>query len=373
MKHHYILFILLLVTACNSRQQKNATLNANKSYEPKYAKSFALHSKTDTTILTVINPWQHASDIEFNYILTPNASPDALNEIKIPVERAICMSTTHIAFLSALGKISAISGISGLKHVSDTAVIRMGQEKKISEVGYETNLSYELVFSLKPDVVFAYGVQGEFTNVEKKLNELGIKVVYIGEYLEDTPLGKAEWIVAMSAFFNNQSYAEKIFEKIVTEYNNTKALTTNVENKPKVMLNVPYKDTWYLPGTQSNTVQLINDAGGDYIFSSHNKRESYPMSIEKAFVMAQGAEYWLIGNYAKTLDELKSIDVRMADIPTFKDKKIYNSNLRLNSAGGDDYWESGVIKPEVILKDMIKIMHPELLPNHELYFYRHLE
>jgi iron complex transport system substrate-binding protein len=283
------------------------------------------------------------------------------------------MSTTHVAFISALGEAATISAVSGLKHVSDTAVRAQAAAGVTVDVGYDASVSYELIFALKPDVVFAYGVTGEFTVVEKKLNELGIKVVYIGEYLEEQPLGKAEWLLAMSAFFDRETQAVAAFDTVEARYLAAAAMVKNVAHKPLVMLNVPYKDVWYLPGTRNYTVRFIEDAGAEYIYPSHRQRETYPMSIENAFVLAQKADFWLLGNWAKSLGDLKANDPRMAEIPAFKKGKVYNSNLRMNSDGGDDFWESGIVQPDVILNDMIKIFHPELLPEHELYFYRHLE
>jgi iron complex transport system substrate-binding protein len=364
--------LLFIVLACGARQKHNLLSGEYEVYKPKYAQGFSLYRAGDTTILKVTDPWQFASEVEFNYILTPNALPNVFNEIKVPVTKAICMSTTHVAFISVLDKTSSIAGVSGLRHVSDSAVIAMGKAKKVVDVGYDSNLSYELIFSLMPDVVFAYGVRGEFSVIEKKLNELGIKVVYFGEYMEDTPLGKAEWIVAMSAFFAGQQSAEKIFEQIETNYINAKKITDNIEYKPKVMFNVPYKDTWYLPGTKSYMVKFVNDAGAEYIYPENEGRNSYPMSIEKAYGIAQNADFWLIGNPSKSLAELENTDSRMSEIPAFIDKKIYNSNLRANDFG-DDFWESGIVNPDIILKDLIKIFHPELIPEHDLYYYRHLE
>lgn len=367
------ILLLSIVFACGTKPKPAGKISGgHEIYRPKYARGFSLYRSGDTTVLKVIDPWQFASGVEFDYLLTPKASPDALNEIKIPVTKAVCMSTTHVAYISALGRTASISGISGLRHVSDSTVVAMGKADRIVDVGYDSNLSYELIFSLMPDVVFAYGVRGEFSTVEKKLNELGIKVVYFGEYMEETPLGKAEWIVAMSAFFDLQQHAAEIFEQTETNYNDTKKTVGNVEYKPKVMFNVPYKDTWYMPGTKSYMVKFVSDAGAEYIYPDNEGRNSYPMSMEKAYSIAHGADFWLIGNSSKSLAELKNTDPRMAEIPAFRDKKIYNSNLRANEYG-DDFWESGIVKPDIILKDLIKIFHPEFIPDYNLYYYRHLE
>jgi iron complex transport system substrate-binding protein len=369
--NHVLVSLLLFVAFACGTKSKMVVDSGDLIYKPEYAQGFSLYRSGDTTIFRVTDPWQFAEGVEFRYLLTPNASPEAMNEIKIPVTRVVCMSTTHVAFISALDQIASISGVSGLRHVSDSALTARSRDTLVVDVGYDSNLSYELIFSLKPDVVFAYGVRGEFAAVETKLNELGIKVVYFGEYMEDTPLGKAEWIVAMSAFFDEREYAEAIFRQIETRYNQAKVLTQNVEHRPDVMFNVPYKDTWYMPGTDNYMVRFVRDAGAEYIYLDNKGRNSYPMSIEKAYIIAQDADFWLIGNSSKSLDDLKNVDPRMADIPAFRNRTIYNSNRRANDYG-DDFWESGIVNPDIILRDMIKIFHPELVPDHDFYYYRHL-
>jgi iron complex transport system substrate-binding protein len=363
-------FVCFAANCGSKRQQANPAVE-HEIYTPKHAKGFALFGNGDTIVLKVTNPWQFADNIEFNYILTPNASPNARNEIKTPITKAICMSTTHVAFISALEKVSSIVGVSGLKHVSDSAVVAMGKENRVVDVGYDSNLSYELIFSIAPDVVFAYGVQGEFAAVEKRLNDLGIKVVYFGEYMENTPLGKAEWIVAMSVFFGDLHNAKMAFDRIESDYNDARKLSENVAEKPKVMFNISYGDTWYMPGTDSYMVKFVSDAGAEYIYPDNSGRNSWPMNIEKAFDIARNADFWLIGNESKSLDELKNTDHRMAEIPAFKRKRIFNSNLRSNGYG-DDFWESGIVNPDIILKDLIKIFHPQIIPDHDFFYYRHL-
>ncbi|MDR2562697.1 MAG: ABC transporter substrate-binding protein [Prevotellaceae bacterium] len=366
---------LTLMTGCGNAPapHKSAAGGEEVSYNPRHAKGFSIREAGDTTFLKVINPWQFASDVKFEYALVPEASKDDMLRIKVPVQRVVCMSTTHVAFVSALEQTDAICGISGVAHVSDSAVRRMYVEKKLFDVGYDAGLSYELLYSLRPDVVFAYGVKGEFAVVEKKLNELGIKVVYFGEYLEDTPLGKAEWLIPVSLFFGKREKAEILFDEIESDYELAKKTVADAAiTKPKVMLNMPFKDVWYLPGNKGYMSEFLRDAGCNYIYSDYNERESYPASIEKAYALAQQADFWIIGDPVRSLNEIRRIDPRLAEIPAFKNGRVYNNNFRTNESGGNDFWEAGTVKPNLILRDLIKIFHPDLLPQYEFYFYEKL-
>lgn len=366
--------VIAMLSGCGSGVQSSRTdENKNSSYTPRHAAGFEIRAQGDTTYLKVINPWQFASEVQFEYTLVPDAAGDDLHCISVPVQRVVCMSTTHVAFISALGCTDAIGGISGVSHVSDTAVRRKYAEKKLFDVGYDAALSYELIYALRPDLVFAYGVKGEFAVVEKKLNELGVRVVYIGEYLEDTPLGKAEWLIPISLFFDRRAKAEELFDSTEADYllaKQTVALAAPA--KPKVMLNMPFKDVWYLPGNKGYMSEFLRDAGCEYIYSDYNERESYPASIEKAYALAQDAEVWLVRSHVKSLDEIRNTDPRLTEIPAFVSGKIYNNNRRTNEFGGNDYWESGTVNPNLVLRDLIKIFHPDLLPNHEFYYYEQL-
>ena len=376
MKYTYLhLFVIAcLLFSCGGKPTKQTDNSLKLSYTPKYAQGFELGNEGATKVLRVRNPWQGASDVVYSYYLKPDADPKKPDEIKTPVENLICLSTTHIAYIDAIGKTNTIDGVSGSSYVSNATVRQGIADKRVLDVGYEGNLMYETVLSLQPDVVFAYGIGGEFAAIATKLNELGVKVVFFGDYLEDTPLGKTEWLMAVAAFFNCENEAETQLNEIFKNYNDLSGkIKTETGSRPKVMMNAPWRDTWYIPGGKSYMIKLIEDAGGDFIFAGNDKRDSYPISLERAYSEALNADFWLNTNAAVSLDEIKQIDTRLADIPAYKNRKIYNNNARMTAGGGSDFWESGVMNPHIILMDVVKIFHPHILPNHELVYYRQLQ
>lgn len=363
--------ILLFSIACKSPQKTKVEQDEIR-FIPKYATGFSLSQKEGKKVFTVRNPWQNVENIEYTYTLSSNADKTNNREIKIPIKRAICMSSSHIAFIDALDEINSVVGVSGLQYIHNKTVRERSEEGKVFDVGYDSNLTIEQIYALQPDVLFAYGVMGTFSSVEDKLNELGIKVVYIGDYLEEDPLGKAEWLIALSAFYNREDHAKQIFEHLEDEYNNVVELVKQVQERPKVMLNSPYKNVWYLPGGKSNMAKFLQDAGANYLNIDFDSRDSYPMNIEEAYTLAMQADYWIAGNFISSLKEIVTTDNRMANIPSFKAERVYNYNSRITSGGGSDFWESGVVNPQIILRDLVKIFHPELMPNHELYYFEQL-
>lgn len=365
-----------LVFACRQATEKTKTDNGQYEmyYKPAFSERFVIETNGKEKRLVVYNPWQGSRNIKFTYTLTHSENNDA-HTVKIPVERVVCLSSTHLAFVDFIDEIDKVTGVSGSGFISNQRARQLITDGKIVDVGYENYLSYEVIASLKPDVVFAYGVDGELGKTEAKLNEMGIKLVYIGEYLEHTPLAKAEWAVAIAAFFDKTEAAAEKIKKIETEYSRLKNIAAKTAYKPKVLINAPYRDVWYLPAARSAAVNFLKDAGGEYIFESEmqSSRESNPTNIEYAYTKALNADVWINQNNETDLTQLKQFDVRLANLPVFKNSNVYNSNARLTAGGGNDFWESGVVNPQIILKDLIKIFHPELLPEHQLFYYRKLE
>ncbi|MDR1348200.1 MAG: ABC transporter substrate-binding protein [Prevotellaceae bacterium] len=375
-KFWFLLIGVFIVSSCRQNTTKTDADGGQHEiyYRPAFSERFVIENDGDDKRLTVYNPWQGSHDVKFSYTLT-NSNNDGVHTVKIPVERVICLSSTHVAFIDFINKADRIIGVSGTGYISNENVRRQIKRNQTVDVGYENYLSYEVIASLKPDVVFAYGVDGELGKTEAKLNEMGIKLVYIGEYLEKTPLAKAEWAVAVAAFFNEEEKAIEKFKNIEYEYNQLKELAENVADKPKVLINAPYRDVWYLPSTESTTIGLLNDAGGKYIFEAEtrNASKTSPTSIEYVYAKALDADVWINQNSETSLQQLQSLDVRLAGISAFKNGNVYNNNKRLNYQGGNDFWESGIVNPQIILQDLIKIFHPDLLPEHQLFYYKKLE
>jgi len=274
--------------------------------------------------------------------------------------------------LSILKEQESIVGISGIRYVSDSTTQQMIKSNKIVDVGYEESLNYELILSLKPDIILAYGVESEKIGYITKLKDLGLPVVFVAEYLEDSPLAKAEWIKLFGVLYNKESYSDSVFSTIKDEYNNLKQKALKYKTKPKVFAGLPWKESWFISGGKSNLAQLINDAGGSYIWKDDTTHESFPLSLEAVFQKASQADYWINTGTANSLSEIPNSDERLTLFKPFIKKNIFNNNQRVCLNGGNDYWESGIVKPQFILKDLLEIFHPDAFPNHTLYFYKKL-
>jgi len=379
----FILWMSLIAALVSSCYNSTAGLTEsdpnNSDAAIKYAQRFTLEKTDSSAILTVTDPWQGAKGIRQVYHLVgrdleTTGWKDTSAIIRVPVKSVICMSTTHVAMIAALGRIDAITGVSGAGFIYDPRVRERIGRGLIREVGYESGLNHELVLSIAPDIMIAYGIGSESAGYLGKLKELGVKVLFNADYLEKDPLAKAEWIKVFGALFSLEQPADSVFDSVCESYNQIKGFVQrHSAGKPDVLLGLPFRDTWFVSPGDSYPGRLIEDAGGKYLWYDTKSTVSMPLSLEEVFLRSLKADYWLNTGSAASKSEIASLDPRLQEIPCFNTGTIYNNNMRISPSGGNDYWESGIINPHIILKDVASILHPEMFPGYELFYYRKLE
>lgn len=370
----FLLLCFLFLASCVSNKKSSLEAFQRDVYTPNYATGFKILGADDaaSTIIQVHNPWQGAKDVEMSYFISRNGeqAPVGFTGPTIPAgaQRIVCMASSYIAMLDALGQTERIVAVSGIDFICNPSIL--ARKDSIKDMGPEMN--YELLLGLKPDVVLLYGIGDAQTAVTDKLKELAIPYMYVGEYLEESPLGKAEWLVALSELTNSREKGIEVFSNIPDRYNALRAIAQSVKPRPTVMFNTPWNDTWVMPSTKSYMAQLVADAGADYIYKENSSNSSTPIGLETAYELIQKADYWINVGSVTTMDELKNVNPKFADAKSVREKTVYNNNRRLTPAGGNDYWESAVVHPDVVLRDLIRIFHPEISSD-SIYYYRRLE
>ncbi len=373
-----VLLSFLIVACTGNKAVPGEKLKSHEVPVISYAKRFRIEKTDEYSQLSVIDPWQGASDIVQKWFLVPRGKElpsfiDSSQVIKVPVKKIVCMSTTHIAMIAALDETRSIQGFSGTRFLFSHELTENVENGTIREIGYEDNLNKELILKLNPDLVMVYGIGSESAGFIGKLKELGVKVLYNADYLETDPLGKAEWVKMIGALYSKEYMADSLFRTIEEEYNMIKSyVNTHAKERPEVLLGLPFKDTWYVSPGNSYVSRLIEDAGGDYLWHSIVSSVSMPMGLENVYIKALSADYWLNTGTADSKNEILSIDSRLAELPCFKKGNLFNNNNRTNFNGGNDYWESGSLNPNIILYDIASILHPGLFPDRKLYYYKKL-
>lgn len=285
--------------------------------------------------------------------------------------RLVCMSSTQVAMLDALGATDRIVGVSGLQYISNKDV----HQRDVADVGPMENVDYERLVALEPDLVLLYGIGGA-SPMQSKLDELQIPYFYIDEYSEQSPLGKAEWLVAIGEITGLGDRARNRFGEIEQAYHQVAARASAAGasgrgKSPSVMVNMPYNGVWYMPSQQSNLVTMIKDAGGSYTYPN-NSADSEPVDIEKACHLAADADVWINADGVADMAALRSMVPQFADSPAVAARRVWASDRRSTPGRGNDYYESAVVRPDIVLRDLYHIFYPDLTPDYTPYYYRQL-
>lgn len=364
--------IFSLLVGCSGGVKRGAESFTDSVYTPKYASGFTIDAdEMGNTLVRVMRPWQgDALQAQTLAIFATEADAEGYEGEYIVghASRVVCMSTSYIAMLAAIDAVDAVVGVSGKQYVMNKAV---ASNADVKDVGYDSNLDYETLVMLDPDVVLMYGVTAENGAVTAKLRDLGIPYLYLGDYTEESPLGKAEWLVAVAEIMGCRELGIERFTEIEQRYNDTKNSVQRTAVAPKVMFNLPYQDVWYMPSDDSYMVQLVEDAGGEYIYKGKNPTGgSKAISLEEAYMLVSDADIWFNVGQCSTLEELRRSAPHFVATSVVTRGEVYNNNRRRTSAGGSDFWESAIVRPDVVLEDMATIIAGG---DGELYYHQQLE
>lgn len=379
----FIVFFVLILQGCFTKKEKKEIHKSNTiiksdgfnfSTSIKYAKGFVIKDFKDYKQLIVFDKWN--KDTLTNCIIYPkgNSKPNKLPKhdfsLSVPISSIACLSSTHIGFVNLLNELDKVQGVGDGKHIYNSFLRKKYEEGKIVDLGVHMTNNIEGIIDLSPDLVLKTG----FNNVKKndvRINQAGINVSYNVEWMEGSMLARAEWLKYISCFFCKEQMADSIFNNIETRYLKVRKLALGVNEKPKVLSGQNFKGVWYMPGGQSYMSLLIQDAGGDYYYKRDSSVGSLRLSLEVVIDKQLDCDIWL-GPRVNSLSELSAIDKRYDLFKAYKSSNIYTFNNRLSPSGGNDYWETGIANPDIILYDVIKIFHPSLVPNHKLFYYKKL-
>jgi len=357
-----LLLLTVIAVPAGCGRSKGEDSSGRAAWHPlpvHYAGGFLLDTAAGIVRAQVVNPWQGDKKERFTYLIIRDNKrdqrPQAAVVVHAPVRRVVCTSTTHVAFLSALGRSSSIVGISGRDYICDSTLRRRIAAGGVKDIGYDRNMNYELIVQLRPDVVFLYGIGPAVKGTAARLASLNIPAVIVGDYLERTPLGRAEWIRFFGAFFGMTGGPARFADSLAARYDSLQQQVRDTARRPLVMTGLPWNEVWYVPGNGSLTAAFIRDAGGRYVWDNIASGDAVPRDIEKVFRKAGDADIWINCGTASSLQEITATDERLGLFRPVKTGRVYNNDARLNETGGNDYWESGVVHPDIILEDLQKI------------------
>lgn len=370
----FFLVFSLFIQCKEKTETENATpLSKN---EIQYAKGLKIYKHQGYSIIKITNPWPEAKE-SFTYILKEKNGiiPDSLKQfsiIQIPIKSIVVTSTTHIPALELLGVENTLVGFPSTAYISSEKTRKLIDAGKVREVGVNENLNTEVLIDLNPDVIVSFGVSNSNPTLDN-LQKSGLKVLLNGDWTEQSPLGKAEWIKFFGALYGLDSKADTLFSEIEKEYNNTLALAKKATSKPTVLSGAIYQEQWYVPQGESWAAFFLKDAQSNYLWADTKGTGSLAVPLESILEKAQNADFWIAPGDFSSLKQMSDSNPHYNQFKSFKNKKVYSYSVNKGAKGGIIYFEWSPTRPDWVLKDLIKIFHPELIPNHNLFFFQKLE
>jgi len=371
----YIISLLLLFTFVNCKKETVTNQIKVPKNEVKYAKGFSIINYDGFSIVNVTNPWPNANK-SYTYILKEKNGivPENLKQfttINVPIKTIVVTSTTHIPSLEMLGVEKSLVGFPKLDYISSEKVRALIDAKKIKELGSNHSLNTEVLIDLQPNVIIGYGLDNSNPTLDN-LEKNGLKVLLNGDWNEQTPLGKAEWIKFFGALYGKQELANTLFSKIEKDYLKTLEIAKKATSNPTILAGDMFEDKWYLPQGTSWGCQLLKEAKGNYLWSETSGTGSLALSFETVLEKGKEADLWITSGQFSSLKQMTDANSHYAQFKAFQQKNVYSFSGKKGKTGGVLYYELAPNRPDLVLKDIVKILHPELLVGYKPFFFKKL-
>jgi len=345
----------------------------------RYAKSFHVLHFDEYSTIQVTKPWPGAQK-DYNYLVVPKEKLAAMSipkgkydaVITTPIERIVATSTTHIPALESLEGLTKLVGFPNTDYISSMPARALISQGKIEDLGNNEKLNTEKVLELQPNLIIGFAVDQENTSYQAFM-QAGIPVIYNGDWTEESPLGKAEWIKFFGVLLNKQEEAGQLFKEIESAYLETKELAKNTTTKPTVISGALYKDVWYMPAGESWAAQFIKDAHAHYLYQDTAGTGSLSLSLESVLEKGVSAEAWIAPSQYTSYAEMQQANEHYQQFKAFKNQHVFTFAGTKGAKGGLLYYELAPQRPDLVLKDLVHFLHPEVLPEHTPYFFSPLQ
>lgn len=381
----FYLGVFTLVIWLSACQSDNKSFNLDTALQTseksksdiKYAVGFDLEKFEKYKVLHLFRHYNNTTDT-LSYVLLENGAHvdkrfQQLVKINVPIQNIALLHSSYLPFFELCETTDLVTAISESKYIYNEKIFNKIATGALPEVGYGESLDKEQILKLGINTVVTVGWPNTPNKSQQLLMELEIPVLVFSEWQESTLLGRAEWIKVIAALTGADELANVKFYEIEEEYNRLKAKASNVSSRPKIVCNLPYKGSWYVPGGNSYMSNVLSDAGGDYLWSDDPGTGGIQMDFELVYSNGINADIWINPGTAKSTNNIIETDERLKDFLPVRNNSVFNYTKRVVRGIANDYWESAITQPQLVLADYIKILHPELLPDHELYYYQQLK
>lgn len=377
------LTFLVGCSSSNNASEESSSFDANHNYFPDrvsvdHAIGFDVVYHSNWKELQLFRHYNDFVDtVRFALVQRGTPKPEGFSEIRtiqIPVEQVGSLSTTHIGMFEMLDALDQLKGVETATYISSEKVRALVDQQEILELAPAGMLNTEVTLASGIELLLGVGYPNSQNDSYQELENAGVPVLLNADWQEIDLLGRAEWVKMVAVLLNKEKEVNEAFSKIEDEYNEILRLVDEkATGGPMTITGMVQGDSWYVSGGKSFGYHVLETAKVNYPWSNTNSTGSVKLDFETVYEYGLKADYWMVPSSAKTLDEIIQRDSRFKDFKSYQNKQIYNVYGRYTEGGGNDYYESGIVNPHIILKDVVRIFHPELLPDHELVYYARLK
>lgn len=368
-----LVFVSLLLLSCSPKNGHSTNSFSADSLKLQYAKGFEIKYFNRYKEVLVYSPWVKNTVFARYYLVSDlkTQTPADGIKMKVPLFSIAATSVTHFEFLALLHELTTIKAVCSPRLIYNNEVRKLVEKDAISDLGDAFNINVEKTIQLKPGAVMMSGYN-QNDPYAQRVSQAGIPVIFNNEWMETSLLARAEWIKFVAVFYNKEKEADSIFSTVNQQYNAIKDKVSKIKNKPVIMAGSNFRGTWYMPSGKNYMAKLFTDAGANYFYANDTTGGSLPLNVETVLNNFAQSDVWLNCSF-KSLDELVKADSKHAYFRPVSLKQVYNFNNRLLPSSANDFWESAVARPDLLLSDVISILHPEVLPGYRLVYAKKLE
>ena len=366
-----LLYILpLLLMGCNG-EQRQAT-NIAEPFTIRYARGFEVKKAAEYTEVSIRDPWDTTRYLQ-HYILIDRQKPlpQSLPKgtlVRTPVERVVAYASPHCGVLNELGVISRVAGVCESRYIDIPYIQNKVAAGTLPDLGEASAPDVERIIELQPDVIMTSPFQHMSYG---RVSKTGIPLIECADYMEATPLGRAEWIRFHGLFHGKEALSDSLFDETVRRYEALKQRAAQSSVRPTMFAERKNGNAWFLPGGNSYMANFYQDAGADYLWKGDPSAGSIPLSFEEVFDKAVTAQYWLMkynSSVPLTYTQLKQEFRLYSEFDAFKNRNIFVCN-----SGRVPFYEEMPLHPDRLLGDLVWIFHPELMEGYTPRYFQKME
>jgi len=357
---YYVITIVVGLTACEGNRVGQAGAGGD-TLNLRYARNLTIVEYPQYTQVTILNPWDTTRVLNsYTLVKEPKGKK---GEVVVPLKNAAVFTSVHCSLLMELGCQECIGGICELEYIHIPYVHEGVKEGSIIDLGNGMEPNLERIMDLQPDAIMLSPFEN--SGGYGRLERMGIPLIECAEYMENSPLARAEWIRFYGRLFGKAELVDSLFAQVEQSYLQLREAASKAKQKPRLICEMPQSGYWYVPGGKSTMGIMYRDAGADYLFHDIEGSGSTALSIERVLDRALTAQVWLIKHHGPLTKEQI-----VQDVPALRNVP---ANIYLCDTFSSGFYEQTPFHPDVLLRNLIHILHPELGVKEEKAYFCPLE